>query len=94
MSVFTVGMGIVIPMAAACALSLHPEIAGSAAGLLGSVQILTGAMGTLMAGLFPPTALRPTAILLIVASLGALMMGYIALKPFRSKTVSARLANA
>jgi predicted MFS family arabinose efflux permease len=34
---FTIGMGIVIPMSAACALSRHPEIAGAAAGLLGTL---------------------------------------------------------
>ena len=94
MMLFTVGMGIVIPMAAACALSLHPEIAGSAAGLLGSLQIFTGALGTLAAGFFRPASLSPTAYLLISVSLAAMVAGYIALKPFRTKLVSARMANA
>jgi DHA1 family bicyclomycin/chloramphenicol resistance-like MFS transporter len=34
-SIYSLGMGIVIPSAAACALSRMPQIAGSAAGLLG-----------------------------------------------------------
>ncbi len=94
MALFTAGMGIVIPMAAACALSLHPEIAGAAAGLLGSLQIFTGALGTLAAGFFRPGSLRPTGVLLIVASIGALLTGYAALKPFRNRAIPARLANA
>lgn len=94
MTVFTIGMGIVIPMAAACALSTHSEIAGSAAGLLGSLQILTGALGALAAGFFRPGDLLPTGILLLLVSLAALPAAYIALKPFRRQLVAAGAAHA
>ncbi len=94
MFMFTFGMGIVIPMSAACALSLHPEIAGFAAGLLGTLQIFTGALGTFAAGFFPAAKLSPIALLLLFSSIAATICAYIALKPFRNRVVSAAVAHA
>jgi DHA1 family bicyclomycin/chloramphenicol resistance-like MFS transporter len=90
MAVFTIGMGIVIPMSAACALSRHPEIAGSAAGLLGALQILVGTLGTLTIGFFGSSSTAPIAVILTVTSSLALIAAYVALLPFRSKTVSSQ----
>jgi DHA1 family bicyclomycin/chloramphenicol resistance-like MFS transporter len=94
MVLFTAGMGIVLPMSAACALSLHPEIAGSAAGLLGSLQIFTGALGTLTAGLFSAASFTPTACLLVISSLAATAAAYVALRPFYGRIVPATVSHA
>jgi DHA1 family bicyclomycin/chloramphenicol resistance-like MFS transporter len=94
MVLFTVGMGIVLPMSAACALSLHPEIAGSAAGLLGSLQIFTGAVGTLTAGLFSAGSFAPTGYLLLATSLAATGAAYVALRPFYHRIVPASVSRA
>jgi DHA1 family bicyclomycin/chloramphenicol resistance-like MFS transporter len=90
MIVFTAGMGIVIPMSAACALSRHPEIAGSAAGLLGAMQIVTGAFGSLAISFFSSPTITPVAVILTVTSAVSLFAAYIALLPFRSRIISSR----
>jgi DHA1 family bicyclomycin/chloramphenicol resistance-like MFS transporter len=94
MVLFTLGMGIVLPMSAACALSLHPEIAGSAAGLLGALQIFTGALGTLTAGLFNATSFAPTGYLLVSTSLAATGAAYLALRPFYQRIIPAGVSRA
>ena len=90
MFVFTAGMGVVSPMSAACALSRHPEMAGSAAGLLGALQIVTGALGTLSTGLFGAPSIRTVAIVLAVTASGAVVAAYVALLPFRNRVVPSR----
>ncbi len=94
MIVFTAGMGIVIPMSAACALSRHPEIAGSAAGLLGAMQIVTGALGSLTIGFFSSPTITPVAVILTITSALSLFAAYIALLPFRNRILSSRLVLA
>jgi DHA1 family bicyclomycin/chloramphenicol resistance-like MFS transporter len=90
MMVFTAGMGIVIPMSAACALSRHPEIAGSAAGLLGAMQIVTGAFGSLVISFFGSPSITPVAVILTVTSALSLFAAYVALLPFRNRIISSR----
>ena len=90
MIVFTAGMGMVIPMSAACALSRHPEIAGSAAGLLGAMQIATGAFGSLTISLFSSPTITPVAVILTVTSALSLFAAYVALLPFRNRILSSR----
>jgi DHA1 family bicyclomycin/chloramphenicol resistance-like MFS transporter len=90
MIVFTAGMGMVIPMSAACALSRHPEMAGAAAGLLGAIQILTGVLGTVAIGLVSSPAIAPIASILTVTSALSLAAAYVALLPFRRKMISTR----
>jgi MFS transporter, DHA1 family, multidrug resistance protein len=94
MVLFSVGLGIVLPMSAACALSLHAEIAGSAAGLLGSLQIFTGALGTLTAGLFNATSFAPIGYLLVITSLAATVAAYVALQPFYGRIVPVTVPHA
>lgn len=86
-ALFSLGMGIVIPAAAACALSRFPGIAGSAASLLGALQIFTGALGTIVAGLFESHDARPTAWIMTVCATLAFCSGYVALLSFRGKPV-------
>jgi DHA1 family bicyclomycin/chloramphenicol resistance-like MFS transporter len=88
---FTAGMGVVMPMSAACALSRHPEIAGSAAGLLGSLQILTGTLGTLAIRFVRSPAVSPIALILTITSLLSTLAAYVALKPFRDRVVPSRV---
>jgi DHA1 family bicyclomycin/chloramphenicol resistance-like MFS transporter len=87
-------MGIVIPSAAACALSRMPQIAGSAAGLLGAMQIFTGALGTVAVGFFAgATPLPVSGIMAFCAALG-FYFGYMALFPFREKRISVEVHHA
>jgi DHA1 family bicyclomycin/chloramphenicol resistance-like MFS transporter len=90
MFVYTIGMGIVTPMSAACALSRHPEIAGAAAGLLGALQILTGVLGTLAIGAVGKPSIPPIAAIVTVTSVLSLIAAYVALLSFRNTVVSAR----
>ena len=88
MFLFTVGMGVVIPLSAACALSRHPEIAGAAAGLLGALQILTGALGTVAISSVSSVTVTPIALILLITVLGAFIAAYVALLSFRRQVVS------
>lgn len=45
-----IGNGMTIPGATAAALSARPELAGSAAGLMGALQLGAGALGTVLIG--------------------------------------------
>jgi DHA1 family bicyclomycin/chloramphenicol resistance-like MFS transporter len=83
MAIFTLGMGIVVPAAAACALSRFPASAGAAAGLLGAVQILTGAVGSSTAGLGKGAVFVEAEIAL--SSIAACYFGYLALAPLRQQ---------
>ena len=85
---FTAGMGVVIPLSAACALSRHPEIAGAAAGLLGALQILTGAFGTIAISSVSSVSVRPIGVILAVTAVGASVAAYVALLSFRHQIVS------
>ena len=87
---FTAGMGVVIPLSAACALSRHPEIAGAAAGLLGALQILTGALGTLAISSIASISITPIALILAVTTVGAFAAAYVSLLSFRNQVVSTR----
>jgi DHA1 family bicyclomycin/chloramphenicol resistance-like MFS transporter len=88
MFVFTLGMGVVIPLSAACALSRHPEIAGAAAGLLGALQIMTGALGTVAISSVSSVHAAPIAVILVVTVAGASFAAYVSLISFRTQMVS------
>jgi len=88
MFVFTIGMGVVIPLSAACALSRHPEIAGAAAGLLGALQILTGALGTIAISSVSSASVTPIAAILVITVVGASIAAYVSLLSFRREMVS------
>jgi DHA1 family bicyclomycin/chloramphenicol resistance-like MFS transporter len=90
MFIFTMGMGVVIPLSAACALSRHPEIAGAAAGLLGALQILTGALGTVAISSVTSVSVTPIANILIVTVIVASVAAYVSLLSFRRQTVSTK----
>jgi DHA1 family bicyclomycin/chloramphenicol resistance-like MFS transporter len=69
------GNGLTIPGATALALSVRPHLAGTAAGLLGALQLGLGALASVLAGrlvtIWPPS--------LVVLILGYVLLGWLAL---------------
>jgi DHA1 family bicyclomycin/chloramphenicol resistance-like MFS transporter len=65
-------IGIIVPNAAALALSGHPSTAGAASGLLGVAQFAFGAAAAPLVGLAGEDTAVPMAIVIAVLSLGAL----------------------
>jgi MFS transporter, DHA1 family, multidrug resistance protein len=48
MAIIVLGMGIVFPNASAAAVSVHPEIAGTASALMGFLQMAGGGIGVVV----------------------------------------------
>lgn len=71
-----VGNGLVIPSATACALSVRPELAGTAAGLSGAAQLGFGALSAVLAGHFV-TVWPPS---LVVAMLICILLSWASLR--------------
>lgn len=74
MAISSVGNGLSQPPALAAGLSVYPRIAGAASGLLGFLQMIIAALGTLLIGLLPQGGALPM-IAVVVASL-ALALGF------------------
>jgi DHA1 family bicyclomycin/chloramphenicol resistance-like MFS transporter len=73
-----IGNGLTIPGATASALSARPELAGSAAGLMGAVQLGSGALATIVisaAVIVWPQALMAMMWLMLAVALLALRFG-------------------
>jgi DHA1 family bicyclomycin/chloramphenicol resistance-like MFS transporter len=84
MFAFAVGSGIASPTALTLAISVRPEVAGSASGLYGFTQMIVGMLATALAGLGRDPAL---AVALVLAGAGALgqMSFWIALRTQKPK---------
>jgi DHA1 family bicyclomycin/chloramphenicol resistance-like MFS transporter len=65
-------MGFVLPNATALALSGHPEAAGSASALVGSVQYIIGALVAPLVGIAGSHTAVPMAVVIALLGLGAL----------------------
>jgi DHA1 family bicyclomycin/chloramphenicol resistance-like MFS transporter len=65
-------IGLVFPNASALALADHPEAAGSAAGLLGVCQYLSGALAAPLVGLWGEDTALPLAVAIATCALAAL----------------------
>ncbi|MEH6725512.1 MAG: MFS transporter, partial [Hyphomicrobiales bacterium] len=76
MMILSLSNGLVLPSAVAGAVSVSPRLAGSASGLMGSVQMLVGALLSYLMGIILPLAAVPTVWPLIIAMF---MMGCVAL---------------
>jgi len=89
MAISSVGNGLSQPPAIAAGLSVYPRIAGSASGLLGFLQMMIAALGTLLIGRLPQhNALSMVAV--VVASLAlALIFGLQAVRRPRAEPHSA-----
>ena len=72
-----VGNGMVLPSNIAAAVSLRPDAAGAASGLLGTLQTLTGAVGATVAAWIVRAGDRPVpfALFLLLIALGATLFG-------------------
>ena len=80
MAISSVGNGLSQPPALAAGLSVHPRIAGAASGLLGFLQMMIAALGTLLIGRLPHDSAL-SMVLVVVASLAlALVFGLLALR--------------
>jgi DHA1 family bicyclomycin/chloramphenicol resistance-like MFS transporter len=53
MAISSIGNGMSQPAGLAAGLSVYPRIAGAASGLMGFIQMMTAAVGTLLLGLLP-----------------------------------------
>jgi DHA1 family bicyclomycin/chloramphenicol resistance-like MFS transporter len=79
MAISSVGNGLSQPPAIAAGLSV-PRIAGAASGLLGFLQMMVAALGTLLIGRLPQHSAR-SMVIVVVASLAlALVFGLLALR--------------
>jgi DHA1 family bicyclomycin/chloramphenicol resistance-like MFS transporter len=80
MAISSVGNGLSQPPALAAGLSVQPRIAGAASGLLGFLQMMVAALGTLLIGRLPQHSAL-SMVLVVVASLAlALVFGLLALR--------------
>ena len=81
MAISSVGNGMSQPPGVAAGLSVYPRIAGAASGLLGFIQMMIAALGTLLLGLLPRN--RVVAMVAVVsASLAlAFLCGLLTLRP-------------
>jgi DHA1 family bicyclomycin/chloramphenicol resistance-like MFS transporter len=69
------GNGLAIPGATALALSVRPDLAGSAAGLMGALQLGLGALAAILAG-YIVTVWAPSLVILILT---CVLLGWLAL---------------
>jgi DHA1 family bicyclomycin/chloramphenicol resistance-like MFS transporter len=72
MAVYFVGCGLVLAQATAGALALFPQIAGTAAALLGCVQMLTGMLVNALSSVLFDGSERPMVTLTAACAFGAL----------------------
>ena len=72
MVLFALGSGLTSPAALASALSVHPRLTGSAAGVYGSTQMAVGGLCTLGASLGSNPALSAALALVVACVLGQL----------------------
>jgi DHA1 family bicyclomycin/chloramphenicol resistance-like MFS transporter len=80
MAISSIGNGLSQPPAIASGLSVHPRIAGAASGLLGFLQMMVAALGTLLIGRLPQHSAL-SMVIVVVASLAlALVFGLLALR--------------
>jgi len=99
MAVSSVGNGLSQPPAIAAGLSIHPRIAGAASGLLGFLQMMIAAFGTLLIGHLPQHSAQSMVIVVVVSLALALVFGLLALRrpgaaarPVRSARLSPEAA--
>jgi DHA1 family bicyclomycin/chloramphenicol resistance-like MFS transporter len=79
-----VGNGLTIPGGTALALSVRPDLAGTAAGIVGATQLGLGALGSVIVGhtvlAWPPS--------LVAIMLACVVTGWVALRLARTRPVA------
>ena len=71
MTVIAISNGLALPSAMASAVSIRPELAGTAAGLAGSLQIGVGALGAFVVGLLQEGSMSALPMMVIMTLAGA-----------------------
>jgi DHA1 family bicyclomycin/chloramphenicol resistance-like MFS transporter len=67
-------LGLVVPATSVMALDDHGEIAGAASALMGTLQLVTGAIVIAVMGVFVDGTARPMVAGIAVAAVGALLL--------------------
>jgi len=80
MAISSIGNGLSQPPALAAGLSVHPSIAGAASGLLGFLQMMIAALGTLLIGRLPHNNALAMVIVVVASLALALVFGLLALR--------------
>jgi DHA1 family bicyclomycin/chloramphenicol resistance-like MFS transporter len=80
MAISSIGNGLSQPPAIASGLSVHPRIAGAASGLLGFLQMLIAALGTLLIGRLPHDSALAMVVVVVASLALALVFGLLALR--------------
>jgi len=75
MAISSIGNGLSQPPAIASGLSVHPRIAGAASGLLGFLQMMIAALGTLLIGRLPHDSALAMVIVVVASLALALVFG-------------------
>jgi MFS transporter, DHA1 family, multidrug resistance protein len=73
--VVVASLGLVMPNATALALADHPDVAGSASGLLGVMQFIVGAATAPLVGVAGTDTALPMAMLIAALGLGGVLAG-------------------
>jgi DHA1 family bicyclomycin/chloramphenicol resistance-like MFS transporter len=85
-SIMGIGNGIVLPNAIAGAVSIRPQVAGTASGFLGFVQMLFGALTTQLSGMLvaSSTTPAPMVIHMMIVGVACLVVYWVLLRPPRT----------
>lgn len=80
-------LGFVFPDSTALALSLHPEVAGSASAYFGTLRLGLGALATPLVGIGGSVSALPMAIVIAVSSVAALALFIVVARTTRGQTI-------
>ncbi|MFK7791784.1 MAG: multidrug effflux MFS transporter [Devosiaceae bacterium] len=78
MLISSLANGLTMPNAFAGALSVRPELAGTASGLSGAIQVMCGAIATVIVGWVIHLGIWPVLIIMVVCAVFALVFGILA----------------
>jgi DHA1 family bicyclomycin/chloramphenicol resistance-like MFS transporter len=80
MAISSIGNGLSQPPGIAAGLSVYPRVAGAASGLLGFLQMIVAALGTLLIGYLPQDTAAPMVAVVGVSLTLAMVFGLLALR--------------
>ncbi len=78
MLITSLANGLTMPNSISGALSVRPELAGTASGLAGSIQVFFGAVATVITGAFIHLGVWPLVLIMLVSAVVALISGLLA----------------
>ena len=87
MTIYAVGMGLVLPHAMAIALAPFPHIAGTASALLGFIQMGLSAIGTAAVGAILKDSPQPMLAAMFFINLAAVILSLKAYRQYRSQLI-------